>query len=98
MKTPHTKAYLYITRNVINSEVQESTYILALMPGAPEIDTIMNRLNSIGKGEFRLVQELEVHKAIYKRGIAGGMIANDWRLLESMPFHSVEIDRKVLIN
>lgn len=98
MKTPHTKAYTYIARNLVKGEVQESTYIVALLPTAPGIESYIDRLNGMNKGEYRLVEELPVHKAIYKRGLAGGMICTDWRLLEGMLFHSVEIDRKVLVN
>lgn len=98
MRTPHTKAYSYIARNVINGEVLESTYVIALLPTAPGIDQYIDRLNGLNKAEYRIVEEIPVSKAIFKRGIAGGMIATDWRLLEGMMFHSVEIERKVLVN
>jgi hypothetical protein len=98
MKTPHTKAYTYIARTLVKGEVHESTYIVALLPTAPSIESYIDRLNGTNRGEYRLVQELEVHKAIYKRGLAGGMICTDWKLLEGMLFHSVEIERKVLVN
>lgn len=98
MKTPHTKAYSYIARNTINGEVLESTYIIAMLPTAPGINQYIDRLNALNKGDYRMVEELPVSKAIFKRGIAGGMIATDWRLLEGMMFHAVEIERKVLVN
>jgi len=98
MKTPHTKAYSYIARNTVNGEVRESTYIIALLPTAPGINQYIDRLNTLANGDYRIVEELPVRTAIFKRGLAGGMIATDWRLLEGMMFHSVEVDRKVLVN
>lgn len=98
MRTPHTKAYTYIARKTINAEVLESTYIVAMMPSAPSIEMYIDKLNGINNGQYRVQEELPVHKAIYQRGLAGGMIAMDWKLLEGILFHSVEIERKVLVN
>lgn len=98
MKTPHTKAYIIINTYVLNGEVHESTKIVATMPGAPDIHSYIEKLNSLGSGQFRLVEEIPVQKAIYKRSISGSTIAVDWRLLDTFKHHTIEIGNKVLIN
>lgn len=96
MKTPHTKAYTYFTRYVLNGELHESTKIMALTNKSPDIQSIMKKLNSLGTEQFMLGTEIEVQKAIYKRGLSGTSIAQDWKLLDTMPYHSIEIENKVL--
>lgn len=96
MITPHKKAYTYFARYVINNELHESTKIIALTDKAPDISNIIQKLNSLSTAEFILGAEIDLKKAIYKRGIAGGCIATDWKILDNMPYHSVEIENKVL--
>ncbi len=98
MKTPHHKAYEYHYYFVGTDGIPyvAKNYI-AVVPGV-DIEMLVKRWNlSAGHGrKYVLKGEVDLKTALYKRGVSGGTIANDWQLLDHMQFHGIEFEVKQL--
>lgn len=94
MKTPHHKAFEYHYYFIGTDGIQyvAKNYI-AIVPGV-DIEMLVKRWNlAAGKNrKYILKGEVDLKTALYKRGVAGGTIANDWQILDHMQFHGIEFE------
>lgn len=92
MKMPHHKAYEYhyYFVNTKGIPCKAKNYI-AICPGV-DIEMLVKRWNlSAGAGrKYVLIGEVDLKMALYKRGVTGASIANDWKLIDHMQFHGIE--------
>ena len=92
MKTPHTKAFEYHYHFTGKDGIEYvSKNYLAICPMV-DIEMLIKRWNlSAGKDrKYTLIGEVPLQTALYKRGIQGATIANDWKLIDHMQFHGIE--------
>lgn len=94
MQTPHHKAYEYnytfVDHNGINCIARN---YIAICHGV-DIHSLVTRWNQISTNNqnYELVGEVDLKTALYARSPKGATIANDWKLLDHMQFHSVLIE------
>lgn len=90
--TPHNKAYLY-QYNFVSFDGKPciGKSVIALKPTAPAIHELIDSWNARKENAYTVLEELEVKKAIHMRGVRGGTINSDWKLLDTMQYHSIEI-------
>lgn len=92
MKTPHHKAYEYHYHfTAIDGKRMIAKNYLAITPGV-DINSVINRWNlTAGNGrEYKLIGEVPLSTALYKRGVRGATIANDWKIIPELKFHGIE--------
>ncbi len=97
-KSIHNRAYKY-TNEFISHDGKKTviTSVIALVPGSKSIDELIQYWNNQpSKCKYTLLGEIPVKEALYTKGLRGGMIATDWKLLDTMPYHSVEISVDVI--
>lgn len=92
MKTPHHKAFEYHYHFTGKDGINYvSKNYLAIVPGV-DIEMLVKRWNMAArKGrKYTLIGEVDLKMALYKRGVKGASIANDWKLVDHMQFHGIE--------
>lgn len=92
-KLPHHKAYEYTYQFTdINGKRCIARNYIAIVPGV-DISTLVRRWNMACKmgSEYKLIQEVDLMKAVTTPGLNGSTIAKDWQLLDHMQFHSTTI-------
>jgi len=94
MELPFTKAYIYESTYINYDSRKCTTKNIIVLKEGIDINSLITSWNDnrVLNGYHKLVEEIPVKKAIYKRGINGSSIFQDWKLLSNMPYCSLGIE------